>query len=524
MDGLDLSFGLTEAQGSTRVEAAWEDYCETIGVPKAQVRDPAVAAETIITASSLPPMARVTIRTFRFIAENIGVEADADRMVPFLDDVMRRLPLDAVRPIMAEGGNSDRRIVVQGLVPVLSPAGVLRLGEAAALAYGKSVSPVLHRLLQKLRKEAEEAPGELRLRADLAFRSLVVQLVEIWSDEMISASTEDEAEEVVGQARHNRKRVRPEPVRVLQLSLESGAVGSLVWSAVAEQTATEEGARLLLDLVKNAPEGSRSAALITDRISGGERLRRLLNEEPIDWSLVDAVIERVGLESARPMLEILIEAKVRATRRAIMDRLVPLGPQIDTYVLERLDDTRWYVIRNMLALLRETHASVEEVRIRRFLSHEDARVRREALMLQLENPNTRSAAMAQALSDSDRHVLRSALQAARSNLPDNAVPILIRRLKDASLPSEFRGTAFQLLAKTRSEAAMETLLSYVDGGRTMFLRRQKLAPKTPDMLAALSALARSRAVHKRALSVLAAARRSRDPQVMEAIGPTGGAA
>jgi hypothetical protein len=184
--------------------------------------------------------------------------------------------------------------------------------------------------------------------------------------------------------------------------------------------------------------------------------------------------------------------------------------------MEHLEDERWYVVRNMIALLREAGCSVDDVPVERFRAHNDARVRRETLQLQLENPSTRDAALVEALADNDKHVLRTALQAARSDLPESAVSILARRVMDSAFPPEFRVISLFLLGRSGSIHALDTLLAFVAGGKTLF-GKPKLAPKSPEMLAALGGLARSWPNEKRASALLELARESKDDQIINAL-------
>ena len=59
------------------------------------------------------------------------------------------------------------------------------------------------------------------------------------------------------------------------------------------------------------------------------------------------------------------------------------------------------------------------------------------------------------------------------------------------------------------------LLTLADGGRSL-LGRRKLPPRTPILLASIKALAQQRAEDPRAVSILAAAARSSDPELRQA--------
>ena len=308
----------------------------------------------------------------------------------------------------------------------------------------------------------------------------------------------------------------PGPLRVLQVSLETGAAGLVVSAALAEQVAMPGGRLRLLELLKRAPMDGAAAELIASEVATRECIGLLFAEDAIDLEGVDLIIGRMGLGAVGPLLDELIEAKQRITRRAILDRLAKLGPDIYPFVMERVFDSRWYVVRNMIGLLREAGCPLDGVPLERFSGHHDPRVRREALRLRVENPATREPALAEALRDEDPSVLRTALQAARSGLPETAVPVLARRLVDPMFPPDLLVPGLHVIGRGRSVLALDTLLAYAQGSRSM-LGKPKLAPKSPAMLAALGGLARSFPTERRAAALLDVARRSPDEQIRGAL-------
>jgi hypothetical protein len=72
------------------------------------------------------------------------------------------------------------------------------------------------------------------------------------------------------------------------------------------------------------------------------------------------------------------------------------------------------------------------------------------------------------------------------------------------------------LGNVSSPLALETLLEVCSGGRSL-LGRPRLAQKSPELLPALSALARRWRDDDRAVAFLALAERSKDLQVQAAV-------
>jgi hypothetical protein len=408
----------------------------------------------------------------------------------------------------------DRKRTLQSAATSLSPASLVPLTEAAGQAFEMPLSQPLLELVQKLSREAETLPEPSRATADQSFRGLVDHLVERWSESQVNAGAMSFAD-LFGEQTRAKSSLAPESMRVIALSLETGAIGTVVWASVKEQGRTEKGTRDLITMVTRAPS-TRAAEMITEQLISPNRLITLLHEEPIDFDAVDMVVRRLGREATKPLLDELVEATNRATRRAIMDRLVSIGPEIGNLVQERLNDNRWYVIRNMISLLRECGCEIDQSLLDRFASHDDPRVRREMLQLRMENPALRSNALVTALMDKDKGVLRAAMQAARSEFPPNAVASLAKRVLESDFPPEFRVMALYLLGKSGNVAALDALLAYASGGKTL-LGKIKLANKTPEMLAALSGLARSWSNERRARELLDVAEKSRDDQILNAL-------
>jgi hypothetical protein len=288
-----------------------------------------------------------------------------------------------------------------------------------------------------------------------------------------------------------------------------------VWTALHE-VVEDGGTGSVIDRIKMAPEDSATAAAVMKRIGTPQELRRLLKSEPFDGAAVDALLRGLGIAAAKVMLEELVESTQRLTRRYLMERLARFGPEIRPLIEGRLKDQRWFVQRNMIALMRSAKCLADSPTVDRFMAHKDARVRREAVLWALENPATRDEVMARALGDADPSVLRPSLQSARSGLPAVAVPVLARRLLDADFPPEFRVLSINLLGRSGNVLALEGLLHFAQNGKTLF-GKPRLASKSPEMIAALSAIARSWPGERRAAALLVQAQKMKDTDIADAL-------
>jgi hypothetical protein len=510
----------TSLSTGSRLYDTWTEFCAGLGL------EPALHEDAHIIALQIAPTLHdeaASIRTasvFRQLVDAVGVEAAADRLAGIIGRTVVALQPEALQQLLGWMNATERKLLIMSSLPVLEAGAVLALTMAAAPTYGRTLSPPLQRLLHKLHHEAVSLPAAQRPRAERAFRSLALYLLETWSADVVDPVSHryEQMFERVENAR--RSPVAPEPARIVKIALETGAIGNMVWRAVAALTPDEAGMLELLELIRGAPPDTRAAALIIEHVATPTRLSILLQADPIDREMVDRFVAALGMMAARPLIDELIAATHRGQRRAIMDMLVTLGPGIAQFLAEQLGDPRWYVVRNMTVLLREAGCDLERVDLDRLMAHPDGRVRREVVQLQLGSGKTHDFALLQALTDEDKHVLRSGLQAARTRLPPPAAAALATRVTDSTFPPEFRVMALHLLGRTTVPESLDALLAFADGGKTL-LRRPRLAPKSPEMLAALGGLARSWSRDRRAAPLLDLARRSGDEQILTAL-RTGG--
>lgn len=445
------------------------------------------------------------------LADGYGTSAAA------VEAQLVRMPADAMAAaIKSEQKISERKRVLSRLSLVASPASLRTLAIAAADAYEQPLSPVLTALLNKLARESEEL-----VFADHSFRDLFKYIVEAWSASSVdsaSAGYESMFAEQKEEVSHAGS-VAPEPERIVALAFETGATGSVLWTAMAQVTESEDGVRRILGMLKHAPAGSHAAKTIAQQFANPQRLAMLLHEDPVDFDAVDTLIGSMGDAAGAALLDALVDAKTREARRGLLDRLAQIGPAIGPLVVNKLkSDQRWFVQRNMLTVLREAGCSLDTVPLDHLVNHADARVRREATQLQFQNPSERDRALLAALRDNDAAMIKIGLKAARTALPESAVPILAKRVLDPAFPPEFRTSALQLLTRSSSVLALESLLRYVSGGTTL-LGKPKLAPKTQEMMIALGGLARSWPNERRAAPLIALARESKDRDIVAAAMP-----
>jgi hypothetical protein len=205
----------------------------------------------------------------------------------------------------------------------------------------------------------------------------------------------------------------------------------------------------------------------------------------------------------------------RAVRRRLLDRLAQTTVDIGPLVLARLEDERWFVQRNMLVLLERSARVPDGFSPARWTKHADARVRIEAIRLQLASPQERDTGIRAALGDADPRIVRLGLAAVQQRCPRDLVSRVIALSSDATLDPDVRVMAVTAIGRVRDESALEALLRLTDGGRTLF-GRLRLPPKTSVLVAALRGLHATWAADPRAARVLAIAARSSDSELRDA--------
>ncbi|HXA97224.1 MAG TPA: HEAT repeat domain-containing protein [Candidatus Dormibacteraeota bacterium] len=94
---------------------------------------------------------------------------------------------------------------------------------------------------------------------------------------------------------------------------------------------------------------------------------------------VQSIVLALGAWGARGVLGALAEEPDRVRRLRLLDLAASIGPAIVPETTRMLSDPRWYVVRNMVLLLRRVQDRTAMVQIRRCADHADLRVRLEAI-------------------------------------------------------------------------------------------------------------------------------------------------
>ena len=272
---------------------------------------------------------------------------------------------------------------------------------------------------------------------------------------------------------------------------------------------------MLLDTLDAATEDNPLPGVIRARIATPEYFSRLLDTPAVDPRRLEEFARRVGEPATSALLDALAESQSRTTRRKLLDVLSHLGDGIGPAVCARLAGAPWYIQRNLLILLGGLAKWPADFSPLTFTSHADNRVRREAFRLMLRRQSTRAAGIMGALGDSDIQIARLAIDASQKDCPPEAVPRLIQRISARSLPTDVEQLAVRTLAATRAPEALPCLLSLAVY-KTRWLKREKIAAKSPAVVAAIAGLASHWSADAHVAKILGRAARSADSDIRAA--------
>ena len=490
--------------------------------------DPVAVARAIDAKSREVAYDQVIVGYLLQIADELKADAAADAGIlrKRVSRMVGALRPETLRRLLDMGGNgAQRRKFVLDAAQGMAVDAVVELVKAAAESSRQSISHSLVRLLSKLAQHAEQAAlPEVRDRAESELRDHVTQLMSGWELEDPNPDAYRLILEGMSRETKTDAPVRAinvcEPDRLVAMALEVETTGPALWRALDEAIARGRlGA--VLDLVDACAVTNETAKAIWDRLRDGRQIERLVEAGKVDFTVLERIGARWGAHVGAPLIALLERSKDRAMRRKLLELIAELGPDVAPHAIARLESREWFVQRNMLVILQrldpaELPADFNPLPM---LSHGDARVRREAARLLVRMPLRREAALLSALADADPGVTQIALSAALEQCPAGAVLLVKNRSTDRTLEPEQRALAVRVVAASRGREIVDWLLARCLAGRTMF-GRPKLAPKSPEMLAALAGLAAHWRDDPRAIPALRAAFDGSDAEIRSAAMPT----
>ncbi len=170
--------------------------------------------------------------------------------------------------------------------------------------------------------------------------------------------------------------------------------------------------------------------------SGGESIITLIGEilesgREIEEQTFRNFFSHLKENAIMPLVKILAEMKNINSRRMIIEALVHIGRKDISPLLEEMNDPRWYVVRNIVHVLRKIGDKRAVRSLLKLLGHKDARVKKEAV---------------RALGEIGG---------------ESVVADLQKHLSDGN--DQFRKAVLSALGSIRSDAAKEAIMDYITG-------------------------------------------------------------
>lgn len=136
----------------------------------------------------------------------------------------------------------------------------------------------------------------------------------------------------------------------------------------------------------------------------------LANVTPEKAAAIYGLLDKLGAAATRNLLLALSEEDNRSRRRRLFDLVCSLGPRIVPEVIHFLGDGRWYVVRNMILLLRSVNDRSSLPEIEKLARHPDLRVRLEAIKTLLASDTTvPTTLLEEAINDRDPKLAETAI-------------------------------------------------------------------------------------------------------------------
>ncbi len=403
-----------------------------------------------------------------------------------------------VRRLLERGMRSpERQELLQSTTSWLPPDTLMQMVETTADLGDIDVSHWMLRILVKLsahsRVEAALSTGE----ADQALRDQVRRALTGWGEDphQDDGSYGDtlramsEVGDLAGLPLVDTDHA-PEALRVLQMGIEVDRLGSPGEQAFA---ALRRSGRVgeILEAVQEADPDSAVATELWDRLARAEVVAELAAKDPPDFEALGRLGPRMPRLVAETLLDLLSDSRDRSVRSKAFSILTSLGPGVASSVMARLEDERWFVKRNVLALLYEI-GPPDGFSARPLATHENEQVRREAYKHLLRDPSTRAEAVSMCLRESDPRTLTLGLAALESGdrLEPELVPVLARHAEDSALPGEVQVAAARALSLSEAESARRALLHLCLRRHPILFWRRRLRPENPVVREAVGGLAR----------------------------------
>ncbi|UFS72238.1 HEAT repeat domain-containing protein [Geomonas sp. RF6] len=214
----------------------------------------------------------------------------------------------------------------------------------------------------------------------------------------------------------------------------------------------------------------------------------LVNPDFQEKEGIHRILQALGGKGAYWIIQRVCLVQGLYERKVLAAALVHLGPRALPPLVAMLKDERWWVVRNMVAIIGELKCQECVPALRQALAHEDLRVKREAIRALMKCGGSEAeGVLVKLLEDQDEGVLQQAIICLGLMRSRQAVPHLLRLLekrdlllKDLAVKKEVLGALGRIGDRRATAPLLRTLSGWLSFGR-----REELAVAAASALGTL---------------------------------------
>ncbi len=221
----------------------------------------------------------------------------------------------------------------------------------------------------------------------------------------------------------------------------------------------QPGRDLLDAILRDPPYAAERDAEVREaleRVAGRETLRLLLEEEQGAEPSEDAfhLVEVIGPAIIGPLVDLLVREEDAHGRKMLTSLLARAATPDPKAVEPHLAGQPWFVLRNLATVLAKTNKEEAAPALRQLASHEDHRVRAEALRGLVRIQRDGAAPMlVRSLSDANERVRSAAAALIRATESEDLDRLLVRELEADRLRTDVAVAVVGILAGRRTPQA-----------------------------------------------------------------------
>jgi len=185
-----------------------------------------------------------------------------------------------------------------------------------------------------------------------------------------------------------------------------------------------------------------------------------------DGTVFERFVSFLDTNAIMPLINILGELKSIHTRKLVIDALVYLGKKNISFFYDGLNDSRWYVVRNMVHILRKIGDKNAASHILKSLDNKDVRVRKEVIRALGELGGDKSeTVLKKCLQDHDVNIRRIALSSLGCMGSDASKQIIMEQIVDKQFNEKSfyeKKAYFEALAYWKGRDVYEFLIKILE--------------------------------------------------------------